>query len=438
MLPEFGERLHKASEKIVKGAEAAQRGFETGRAIRSDKPTDFRFVDHLKDRGVKGVAEYGCTITDTMLGYMWKLHQDPTVDFNLFIGSSETVLPGYTAGRYLMRREIFLRHAQNSGGGYLIDGATSFEEVYGIPGGTILTYRGADPERDPSWPHIATGRKTRKLAKLLTPAGKDVYGSEKGIYLMRSLDKMLNAVFAGRQSVLLLPDGSFDKTYDAPVVTGDVYPHVLDPEVRAKKGTMWEDYLEREAVSRDEAIKEIVRRNPDAVKVFSNGYTSRAALKVADSLSNFYIAGYMGGEIAVGVGMAEADRTKKVVVITGDQAAGQSKMHEILEEDYPENLEIFVLHNGTGASVGGTVPSRRTPSWTFNLMHVVQTIPDKRKSFEYDRVEKGLVFDKENAELLARELGSPLEKHTERFMSWIEQDRVRRSVDRLLEQSLTS
>lgn len=71
--------------------------------------------------------------------------------------------------------------------------------------------------------------------------------------------------------------------------------------------------------SRARAIQALLELIPgDVPVIICNGFPSREAFKLVDRPTHFYMMGSMGTAAAIGLGLALAKPTKKVVVLDGD------------------------------------------------------------------------------------------------------------------------
>src|SRR3989344_3588315 len=175
----------------------------------------------------------------------------------------------------------------------------------------------------------------------------------------------------------------------------------------------------RERVSRTEAIRGIIQNHETSAIIFSNGFTAREAQDKNDRLGNFYNAGYMGGGLAIGWGLAKSNPNIDVIVVDGDQNAEMGKMTEVLANDYPDNLHWTILDNGFGVSVGVS-ESQALPWWYYDLAQVIRTVPDQPGEFKSPRVGgRGAYFDMDEIKLLADRVG-PLPIQAERFRHWVD------------------
>jgi thiamine pyrophosphate-dependent acetolactate synthase large subunit-like protein len=101
------------------------------------------------------------------------------------------------------------------------------------------------------------------------------------------------------------------------------------------------EQLERRAV-----VAGILRGRGDALVVTGLGSPTWDVAAVDDSRLNFYLWGAMGGASMVGLGLALAQRNRRVLVITGDgeMLMGLGSLATIGAER-PRNLSIVVLDN---------------------------------------------------------------------------------------------
>lgn len=415
-LQEFGDKVHKIAE--------------TSRE--AHRVPEVQFASRFREKGFYGAALTQCNSIEGLLKYLWQLNLDPNEDFRVYPMTHEHSIPGFVAGEYLATGRKIAAIYQNSGLYNAGDGFVSFAENYGIPLLALSTFRGIG-ER--SYPHNSIARRTIDLARNIVGRRDGVYGSPFGLGLLEDLDAATDRVNGKEkdkrgkekplQAILLLPGSAIENTLPkGPPNRASTDYKKLDPRVKAEKGTMEEDYLEREMVSRDEALIEIMRRHPIALRIFCNGFTARAALQVKDLPGNFYNAAYMGGGVAIGYGAAISNPRLEVVVVDGDQNRQMgSTMNALLDEYYPPNLHIYTLNNGGASSVNAAIPSVRLSYWDYDLTHVIKTHIDDSTTFEHSRVEDGILnlFNPEDAKVLTRELGE-LKYITRSVRRWMVQE----------------
>lgn len=104
-------------------------------------------------------------------------------------------------------------------------------------------------------------------------------------------------------------------------------------------------------MNRVDAIRAILDRHPKALVVLSNGLTSREAADRVPEDRCLYLLHAMGEAYSVGLGYAQAQLEKPVVVIDGD---GNALMGAAAWATLPpENLTYYVLCNGSFQTTGG-------------------------------------------------------------------------------------
>lgn len=106
-------------------------------------------------------------------------------------------------------------------------------------------------------------------------------------------------------------------------------------------------------VDRREFVAKLLQAVPGALVVTGLGSSSYDVFAAGDRDSNFYLWGAMGGAASLGLGLALAQPTKHVVVITGDgeQLMGIGSLSTIGAKQ-PTNLTIVVLDNGHFGETG--------------------------------------------------------------------------------------
>ena len=383
-------------------------------------PTDLQLVQRIQEDGINTVVTVPCSITQT-IDPIWNA-KSRAGEMNYWKMVNEHSLVGVTSGVWFGTGELALAHMQNSGIGNALDGFVSFAGVYKIPTLAVVTWRGND-ERDDSEPHQEIGRRTSRLTRDVVD-NKSIFGDRRGRVILRKIDEAVDWAKQGNQSILRLSPDAFKKTYPMEILPT---VQVLDPspidrrleQIRAEKGDSMDSVFARERVSRTEAIRGIIQNHETSAIIFSNGFTAREAQDKNDRLGNFYNAGYMGGGLAIGWGLAKSNPNIDVIVVDGDQNAEMGKMTEVLANDYPDNLHWTILDNGFGVSVGVS-ESQALPWWYYDLAQVIRTVPDQPGEFKSPRVGgRGAYFDMDEIKLLADRVG-PLPIQAERFRHWVD------------------
>jgi thiamine pyrophosphate-dependent acetolactate synthase large subunit-like protein len=99
-------------------------------------------------------------------------------------------------------------------------------------------------------------------------------------------------------------------------------------------------------LDRRDAVAAILRARGDALIVTGLGSPTWDVAAIADSPHNFYLWGAMGGAAMIGLGLALAQPSRRVVVVTGDGELlmGLGSLATIGVER-PSNLSVVVLDN---------------------------------------------------------------------------------------------
>lgn len=99
-------------------------------------------------------------------------------------------------------------------------------------------------------------------------------------------------------------------------------------------------------MDRREAVAKLLNARNGALVITGLGSPSYDAHAYSDSDDNYYLWGAMGGAALTGLGLAQAQKTKRVMVITGDgeqlMAFGSLATIAVAQ---PVNLDIIVLDN---------------------------------------------------------------------------------------------
>lgn len=152
---------------------------------------------------------------------------------------------------------------------------------------------------------------------------------------------------------------------------------------------------EQNVVDRRAFVAQLLKATPDALVVTGLGSPSYDVFAAGDRDHNFYLWGAMGGSTSLALGLALAQPTKSVIVITGDgeQLMGIGSLGTIAVKQ-PRNLTVVVLDNG---HFGETGMQRSHSSLGTNLVDVARGfgIAD---SFKVQRIEEvGAVAERINS-----------------------------------------
>lgn len=105
--------------------------------------------------------------------------------------------------------------------------------------------------------------------------------------------------------------------------------------------------------NRRDFVATLLAATPDALVVTGLGSPAYDVYAAGDRDTNYYLWGAMGGATSVGLGLALAQPSRSVVVITGDgeQLMGIGSLGTIAAKQ-PKNLTIVVLDNGHFGETG--------------------------------------------------------------------------------------
>lgn len=106
-------------------------------------------------------------------------------------------------------------------------------------------------------------------------------------------------------------------------------------------------------LDRREAVKALLTERGDLLVITGLGSSSYDVFDAGDHDGNFYLWGAMGGAAMMGLGLAQAQPKRPVLVITGDgeQLMGIGGLLTIAAHK-PPNLSIAVLDNGHFGETG--------------------------------------------------------------------------------------
>jgi len=110
----------------------------------------------------------------------------------------------------------------------------------------------------------------------------------------------------------------------------------------------------RAVLDRRWAVKTLLAERGDMLVVTGLGSPTYDVFAAGDHEANFYLWGAMGGAALVGLGLAIAQPTRPVTVVTGDgeQLMGLGGLATIAVKA-PANLSIVVIDNGHFGETGG-------------------------------------------------------------------------------------
>lgn len=111
--------------------------------------------------------------------------------------------------------------------------------------------------------------------------------------------------------------------------------------------------LSRGTIDRRDFVARLLRATPDALVVTGLGSPSYDVFAAGDRDRNYYLWGAMGGAAPLGLGLALAQPSQSVIVVTGDgeQLMGIGSLGTIAVKQ-PKNLTVVVLDNGHYGETG--------------------------------------------------------------------------------------
>ena len=106
-------------------------------------------------------------------------------------------------------------------------------------------------------------------------------------------------------------------------------------------------------LNRREVVQTLMSACPEALVIAGLGSSAYDLFAAGDRDLNFYLWGAMGGAASIGLGLALAQPSKSVIVLTGDgeQLMGLGSLATIGAQQ-PNNLTIVVLDNGHYGETG--------------------------------------------------------------------------------------
>lgn len=111
--------------------------------------------------------------------------------------------------------------------------------------------------------------------------------------------------------------------------------------------------MKNSLLDRREAVKALLQGRGELLVVTGLGSSSYDVFDAGDHDGNFYLWGAMGGAAVMGLGLAQAQPKRPVLVVTGDgeQLMGIGGLLTIAARK-PQNLSIAVLDNGHFGETG--------------------------------------------------------------------------------------
>lgn len=231
---------------------------------------------------------------------------------------------------------------QNSGLGNAVNPLTSLTYTARIPVLVVVTWRGEPGGATDEPQHELMGRITTALLDLMEIPWRPFPAAEAEIG--PALDEAVAHMERHRRPfALVMRKGSVagdDRTVGLPALE-------LPPVASRRRAVV--------SASRRDMLQ-AVRSAAGAgdVLVATTGYTGRELYALGDSPNQFYMVGSMGCAVSLGLGLARAVPSRRVIVLDGDGALlMRLGALSTLGFERPDNLVHVLLDNGQHESTGG-------------------------------------------------------------------------------------
>ncbi len=233
---------------------------------------------------------------------------------------------------------------QNSGLGNAVNPLTSLTHIFHIPMLLIVTLRGEPGGAADEPQHELMGVITTEQLELMQIPWEFFPDDEDDIdeTLARAQDHM----------------SEFARPYALVMRKGTVAPHTPKraPEARPLAAPPVPPMLSGGMAPTRSAALAAVRRavGPDDLVVATTGYTGRELYALEDTPNQLYMVGSMGCAVSLGLGLALARPSRRVIVLDGDGAAlMRLGALATVGTTRPANLVHVVLDNAMHESTGG-------------------------------------------------------------------------------------
>ncbi|MHC8441985.1 MAG: phosphonopyruvate decarboxylase [Candidatus Eutrophobiaceae bacterium] len=236
---------------------------------------------------------------------------------------------------------------QNSGLGNAVNPLTSLAWIFRIPILLIITHRGAPGCADEPQ-HELMGQITRQMLKLMDIPASDFPSESAQIEptLQRARQYMRSE---NRPYALIMQKGSVQKVD----FQRNAVP--MHPQRLCKRESFTR--LGQAHASRRQCLERLLKLTANAtdiVLIATTGHTGRELYALEDRANHFYMVGSMGCAASLGLGLARAQPTRRIVIIDGDGALLMRMGNLATLGTYGEgNLIHLALDNEMHGSTGG-------------------------------------------------------------------------------------
>lgn len=328
------------------------------------------------------------------------------------IAANEGNAAALAAGYHLASGKIPCVYMQNSGQGNIINPFTSLlaPEVYNIPCVFIQGWRGEPGVKDEPQ-HVFQGKITVELTKVLKMEYIVLSGEESLKYLEEKCEEFKKLLSTGKCVAFIIKKNALKSN---------------------KKEMFFNNYL----VSREEAIKEILKVAQKDIIICTTGKASRELYEIRDQTNqshqhDFLTVGSMGHSSSIALTIALNKKKRKVWCIDGD---GAVLMHmgamAVIGANAPKNYIHVLLNNEAHETVGGmpTVSGnvdflKIAEGCGYQNIYQANNLEDIASMAEQSREAEGLSFIEVKVALGAREdLGRPTttaEENKKSFMKYL-------------------
>lgn len=251
------------------------------------------------------------------------------------IAANEGNCVGLAAGYHLATGKVPVVYLQNSGEGNIINPVASLlnDKVYAIPVIFVIGWRGEPGVHDEPQ-HIYQGEVTLKLLEDMDIACHVIGNNSDESEITAVMEDFNSLLKAGKNVAFVVRKGGL--SYDGKV-----------------------EYRNDYVLTREEAIKHVIRFSDDNPIVSTTGKASRELFEAREAngqghACDFLTVGSMGHSSSIALGVALNQPERKVWCIDGD---GAVLMHmgamAVIGSNKPANLIHIVINNGAHESVGG-------------------------------------------------------------------------------------
>jgi phosphonopyruvate decarboxylase len=300
------------------------------------------FGDILKSRGIRRGAGVPCSYFTPLVNYMTV---DPDLDYVSATSEGEAV--AIAAGMVTAGKPAFVL-MQNSGLGNAVNPITSMLYIYRMPVVLLVSHRG-QPGLPDEPQHELMGKITEQLAELC--------GLRTHVFDPEAFPSTLDAALRDEVPVAyVVRKGTLEGGPKAPPLSLQITSGARQPN---NSGT-FEPSLTREQALR--AILPILNRGIDSAEglavIGTTGKLSRELYELddrdGDKRNRFYMVGSMGCAAGFGLGVANAQPKRRVLVLDGDGAL-LMKLGSLATIGFrsPSNYHHVTFDNGAHESTGG-------------------------------------------------------------------------------------